>query len=240
MKLTVVGSSSSGNSYVLESTTGEQLCIEAGKPLSEVKKIARLKRSKCVGMIISHAHGDHCKYVKYFLKAGIDVYSTTHVAQDVCVGVVGMETEKTYYLGEFCVTPFLVEHDVPCLSFLIYHKEMGSLYFFTDCYNMKAAIRGVNTFLCECNYEDYLLYNAVNEGVTIASLADRIRLSHLSEAHAIEFLQDCEADKSAKQIVLIHGSSKHLNPEKAISRFQQVIGVPTYYAKPGLSINLLK
>lgn len=239
MRLTIVGSSSSGNSYVLESTKGDQLCIEAGRPLNEIKKVAKLKRSKCVGVVISHAHGDHCKYAKDFIKAGIDVYSTIHVANDICIGAVGMG-DRTYHLGEFSVTPISVEHDVPCLSFLIHHNEMGTLYFFTDCYNMKAAIRGIKTFLCECNYEDGLLCKAVNEGKTIASLADRIRLSHLSEAHAIEFLQDCEAEKTAKQIVLIHGSSKHLNSEKSISRFQQVIGVPTYYAKPGLSINLLK
>lgn len=57
MKLTVVGSSSMGNSYVLESDSGEQLCIEAGRPIQEAKKIAKLKTSKCVGMVISHAHG---------------------------------------------------------------------------------------------------------------------------------------------------------------------------------------
>lgn len=239
MKLTIVGSSSGGNSYVLESTAGEQLCIEAGRPIREVRKIANLKTSKCVGVVISHAHGDHAKYARDFLKAGIEVWSTIHLAAQV-VGVIGMSPEETYRIGEFSVTPLDVKHDIPCLSFLIHHKEMGTLYFFTDCYNMKSAIRGVKTFLCECNYEDGLLCKAVNEGVTIASLADRIRLSHLSLAHAVEFLQDCEAEKSAKQIVLIHGSSKHLNPEKAISRFQQVIGVPTYYAKPGLSINLLK
>lgn len=57
MKLTVVNSSSAGNAYVLESNSGEQLCIEAGRPVKEVKEIANLKTSKCVGMVISHAHG---------------------------------------------------------------------------------------------------------------------------------------------------------------------------------------
>lgn len=239
MKLTVVNSSSAGNAYVLESNSGEQLCIEAGRPIKEVKEIANLKTSKCVGMVISHAHGDHAKYAKDFLKAGIDVYSTIHLA-DKTLGVIGMQPEETYHLGEFSVTPLYVKHDVPCLSFLIHHKEIGTLYFFTDCYNMKTAIRGVSTFLCECNYEDGLLIKAVNEGKTIASQADRIRLSHLSEAHAIEFLQDCEAEKSATQIILIHGSARHLNPEQAISKFQRVLGIPTYYAKKGLSIQLIK
>lgn len=57
MKLIVVNSNSLGNSYVLESSNGQQLCIEAGRPLKEVKKVANLKTSKCVGVIISHSHG---------------------------------------------------------------------------------------------------------------------------------------------------------------------------------------
>ena len=57
MKLIVIGSSSLGNSYLLEADDGQQLCIEAGRPLREVKKVANLKTSKCVGVIISHSHG---------------------------------------------------------------------------------------------------------------------------------------------------------------------------------------
>lgn len=57
MKLIVVNSNSQGNSYVLEASNGQQLCIEAGRPLLEVKKVANLKTSKCVGVIISHSHG---------------------------------------------------------------------------------------------------------------------------------------------------------------------------------------
>lgn len=57
MKLIVVNSNSLGNAYVLEASNGQQLCIEAGRTLQEVKKVANLKTSKCVGVIISHSHG---------------------------------------------------------------------------------------------------------------------------------------------------------------------------------------
>lgn len=239
MRLTVVSSGSRGNSYVLESTSGEQLCIEAGRSIKEVRKVANLKTSRCVGVVVSHAHGDHARYVKDFLRAGIDVYSTAHLADSV-PGVVRVATGQTYAMGEFGVTPIRVEHDIPTLGFLIHHVECGTIFFATDCYNLHQYIRGCATYMMECNYEDGLLSSAVRDGKTIASQADRIRLSHLSQAHAIEFLQECKAERSAKQVVLIHGSSRHLLPEQAISKFQQVLGIPTYYAKPGLSINLLK
>lgn len=57
MKLITINTGSRGNSYLLEADDGQQLCIEAGRPLKEAKKIANLKTSKCVGVIISHSHG---------------------------------------------------------------------------------------------------------------------------------------------------------------------------------------
>lgn len=183
--------------------------------------------------------GDHAKYVKEFIKAGVDAYSTPDLAEKTCGVIIPMTKEKSYQMGNFTVTPISVLHDVECYAYLIHHPSYGSIYFFTDAYNMKQSVRGCRTYMCEVNYEDGLLEKAVNEGKTIASQADRIRLSHMSLAHGIQFLQQCEVEKSAHQIVLIHGSSRHLNPEKAVSKFQQVLGVPTYYARPHLEINLM-
>lgn len=150
-----------------------------------------------------------------------------------------MVKEKAYQIGDFSVTPLEVQHDVECYAYLIHYPSYGSIYFFTDAYNMKQAIRGCKCYMCEANYEDGLLEKAINEGKTAVSQADRIRLSHMSLAHAVQFMQECEAEKSAHQIVLIHGSSRHLNPDIAVNKFQQVLGVPTYYAHAGLTLNLI-
>lgn len=181
--------------------------------------------------------GDHCKYAKEFIKAGIDVYSCNSVADKIS-GISRVEAGKTYSIGKFRVTPFEVSHDCEDYGYIIYHPEVGSIFFASDCYNLKQAIRGCSVYLMECNYEDEILRKEVSEGRTIASQADRIRLSHMSQSHAIEFLQCCEADKSARKIILIHGSARHLFPNAAVSKFQQVLGVPTYYAKAGLVVNL--
>lgn len=238
MKLIIVGSSSRGNSYVLTASDGQQLCIEAGRPLQEIRKVAKLKTAKCAGVLVSHAHSDHCKYVSDFLRAGISVYSTSDLTASH-PEVNAVFEARTYGIGDFRVTPIKVKHDIPCLSYLVHHKEMGTLWFFTDCYTMPNVVKNVNTFLCECNYEDSLLDRAVQEGKTPHSQADRIRLSHMSLAHAAELLQRCEAGKTAMQIILIHGSSRHLNSVSAVTKFEQVIGVPTFYAKAGLEIDLM-
>lgn len=238
MRLIVIGSSSSGNSYALQSDSGEILLIEAGVPFSEVRRCIGYKTSKVVGCIVSHAHQDHAKYAKGYLKAGIVVSSNKDVANKM-LGVYTMYEGITFHFGDFSVTPFAVEHDVKNFGYLIHYPSFGTVFFATDCYNLHAYVKNCRCYLMECNYEDGHLRKAVMDGKTLASQADRIRLSHMSQAHAIEFLQKCEAEKSARQIVLIHGSSRHLNPDEAVSKFQQVIGIPTYYAMPNMELELM-
>lgn len=238
MKLIIIGSTSKGNGYALQADTGEILLLEAGVPLKEVKEAIGYQTSKVVGCVISHVHGDHCKYAKEYLKAGITVSSNEDVAQKI-LGVNTMYEDITFHFGEFSVTPFPVEHDVKNFGYLIYHPEVGSIFFATDCYNLHFALRGCRAYLAECNYSDELLNKAIQEGRTIRSQADRIRLSHMSLEHCVSWLHQCEAEKSAKQIVLIHGSARHLNSTEAATKVQKEFGIPVFYAKKGLMINLM-
>lgn len=241
MELITIGSSSAGNAYALRAGNGEILLLEAGIPFKEVKRAIGYKTSKVVACLVSHRHQDHAKYIPEYVKAGITVYSNDNVSSsfpDCCVKPLTCGATSSF--GGFRATPFWVEHDddAPNYGYLVHHDESGTLFFATDCYNMRQIICGCTTYLCECNYEDGLLNKAVDKGRTMASQADRIRLSHMSLAHGVQFLQYCHAWKTAKQIILIHGSSRHLDPDKAVSKFQQVLGVPTFYARPKMIINL--
>ena len=80
---------------------------------------------------------------------------------------------------------------------------------------------------------------AVREGRTVASQADRIRLSHMSLKHCIEYLKMCEADKTARTITLIHASGRHLDKKHAELAVAGQTGVPTWVAKQGLEIVLM-
>lgn len=55
MKLTIVGSGSSGNSYVLENES-EILLIEAGMPLKKVQEYINFNIKKIKGLLVSHEH----------------------------------------------------------------------------------------------------------------------------------------------------------------------------------------
>jgi len=55
MKLKVIGSGSTGNSYILENNT-EALLIEAGVSFKKVKEALNFNMGNIVGMLVSHAH----------------------------------------------------------------------------------------------------------------------------------------------------------------------------------------
>ena len=56
MKLHIIGSSSAGNCYILQSEDNSSLIIEGGVNLKDVKKVLNFDISKVAGVIISHEH----------------------------------------------------------------------------------------------------------------------------------------------------------------------------------------
>lgn len=78
MKLHILGSSSSGNSYILEASDGV-LIIECGLPFIEVKKAIDFKIGRIVGAIVTHQHGDHAKYIAEYLKSAVRVCALKEV-----------------------------------------------------------------------------------------------------------------------------------------------------------------
>ena len=56
MILKVLGSSSTGNCYLLQSSEGETLIIECGVHLKEIKKALNFNIRNVAGVLISHEH----------------------------------------------------------------------------------------------------------------------------------------------------------------------------------------
>lgn len=240
MELTVIGSSSRGNCYALQSST-ETLVLEAGCKLASFKKTFDYKYKPIIGVLVSHSHGDHCKYVKEFSHLGATIYSTPDVIS--LYGIenfdVAMKEGKTYQVGSFRVTPFSLYHDVPCFGYLIWHKEMGSLFFATDTFALPVCPKNVDHWLIEANYDDDILQENVENGMINPKQADRIRISHLSLANTINILQLSEADKS-KDITLIHLSSRNSDAKAFTDAVTAEFGAPTHVAKKGLKVNISK
>jgi phosphoribosyl 1,2-cyclic phosphodiesterase len=242
MKLIVINSNSTGNAYALDSGS-EILLLEAGMKMADVKRAIDFRLADVVGCLVSHEHGDHAKYATEYAKFGVNVYGPQDIAdkkQFPYDRYHALTAEKTYHIGSFDVVPFQNYHDVPIFGYLIQQPDMGVALFSTDSYKIGMTLRGIEHFLIEANYEDSLLKENVRNGSVSKAQSDRIMLSHMSLNYCIDYLRDCEAEKSAKTITLCHLSERNSDPAIFRNTVAGAFGVPTYIAQRGTTIELNK
>ena len=240
MKLRCLGSGSSGNCYLLEASDGV-LIIEAGIPLMEVKKALRFDLSKVRGCLISHRHNDHAKYVNDFLMAGIRVLALKDVfeSHDIRIAAFNKEIEPKhgYIVGGFKVFTLSIAHDVPCLGFIIEHREMGRLLFITDTMMVEYVVPRLNHIMIEANYSDDILDYNIENGITPAGMRDRLLHSHMELNTTRDFLLANDLSE-VHEIILIHLSGNNSNPEDFSWFISRETGKLTYVAKKGFEIDI--
>lgn len=238
MELAVIGSSSKGNGYVLNGTS-EALCIEAGTKLMETKKALGFDLRKVRGCIVTHSHNDHSRYAKEYADSGIRVLALADVleAKGITRNGLAVTLGNAYKLGGFTVMPFAVQHDVPCVGYLIKHSECGKVVFITDTYACGYRFKGVNNYLLEANYSDEILEANIAAGRVSAGMRDRLLTSHFELSNSIHFLQTSDCTMLQK-VVLIHLSNGNSNESQFVQQVREAIGKPVYAAKSGMVIPL--
>jgi phosphoribosyl 1,2-cyclic phosphodiesterase len=241
MKLKVLGSSSKGNLYIMESES-QVLLIEAGIRLSEVKKAIGFDVSKIVGCLVSHEHGDHAAYINDFTKATIDVYCSRGTAINFNVH---HRLHKIYagslvQIGEFKVLPFDVRHDAAePFGFLINHPESGNILFLTDSFYSEFTFKDLNNIILEVNYDKEILEANIQSGRLNKKIKNRIITSHMSLDTAKELLAANDLTK-VNNIILIHLSDGNSNAVSFKREIEQAIGKTVTVADCGTEILLNK
>jgi len=239
MILKVLGSSSTGNGYILENDT-EALIIEAGMRLITVKKALNFNISKVVGCLVTHQHGDHAKYLKEYLKTGITVLSSREVFASLNDLVYSCWAKtvlpgKGYKIGNFKIIPFEAHHDVPCLGFLISHPETGSILFLTDSFMSDYTFSNLSHIMIECNYADDILDRNIQSGSVFPGMRPRLMSTHME-------LETCKGVIKANDlskvinIVLVHLSSQNSDEARFVTEIQRVSGKPVYAARKGMNL----
>lgn len=222
MKLHCLGSGSSGNCWIIEDDK-ESLVIDAGVSFDEVKKALDFNTSKIAAVLVSHSHGDHCKFAGQFRKYGVPVYQP--------------EQEETIVFGGFSIGCHEVYHDVPNYLFYIAHRKFGTLLYVTDTNEIPYTFEGLNHLIIEANYDPGLVENHVLSGRLNAHLSARIANSHMSIETLETWLQGCDLSQ-VHTITLCHLSSGNSDARSFKSRIERVTGKPVRIAKKGLSITL--
>lgn len=223
MKLKVLGSGSSGNCYILESDA-EALIIEAGLPFMEVKKALDFNVRKIVGVVVSHSHGDHSKFIREYGKAGIPIFNPYSKEIACPLSVVKY--------GEFGIKAFRLVHDVPCYGFFIQHSNIGKLIYASDTEYIKYRFKRLNHILVEANYSDDLIDNeAVNR--------EHVLRGHMSLRTALDFIS-INDNPSLRNVVLLHLSDNNADSVQFLQKTEKTVryGADCHIAKKGLEVDL--
>lgn len=236
MDLTVLGSSSSGNGYIIQSDD-EAIILEAGIHPSKAKQVLSFNTEKVKGCFVSHVHGDHCKFISLYEKT-FPVFANRHVIEtkklrQTTEAIAG----KGIRVGNFKVLPFNAFHDVPCLGYYIHHPDIGYLLFLTDSFMSENIFKEVNHFLVECNYSDEALQLAIEAGHTHSSMRRRLMTTHMELNTTERFLLSHDLSK-VYNIILIHLSKFNSDRKQFSDTLTSSTGRSITIADSGLEISL--
>ena len=240
MTLTILGSNSEGNGYILHNDT-EALVLECGMRFSQVQKALNFNTSKLVAALITHEHGDHSKYISEFEKRGIAIHAsagTFEMLNRNSKNILQHGVSKK--IGNFTIIPFNVKHDVKePIGFFIHHAEMGNVVFATDTYYLPFTFENVNHWMIECNYRKDILDKNCPAGSFKKVLRDRTLESHMSYHTCLTALKANDLSQTIN-IVLIHLSDGNSNAREFKEGIQLETGKSVTIAGKGVEVNFNK
>lgn len=255
MVLSIIGSGSKGNGYVLQNEN-EALVIEAGVSFSKLSETVSHNLMKISGCIITHEHGDHAKHADKYIKSGIEIFMSkgtndimkkgetkaSCLSEHVQTSI--LEKEKIKKIGRFSVIPFKVKHDAEePLGFVINHPEIGNVLFVTDTYYIteqdykEFSFININHFIIEANYCDTIVKRNFSLGKIHPANYYRLFKSHMSIQSTLKILKMNDISK-CRNIVLIHLSDRNSDAASFKKQVEMQTGIPTVIAEPNVELNL--
>ena len=236
MKLTVLGSGSTGNAVLI--VAGEtRVLVDAGLSAKEIARRLSLVGEdvhRLDGVLVTHEHGDHVGGLRVLLRS---VDCPVYISARTCDAYVSerinlandefrkraaalnnrveqIESSKDFRIGEIDFHPFTIPHDaVDNFGFTATHQgvKIATLMDFGHITTLiSEQLRGCAAIVMESNHSRDMLKACDSYPW---ELKQRIlsRLGHLSNEDVAEWLSD-GFDGSARHIVLAHLSQRANNP----------------------------
>ena len=249
MKLLCLGSSSSGNCYILTSSARESLIIECGHITTgiSIDKALSFDYSGVVGCLVSHKHADHCGGADKLMQRGVSICTHAEVIDNLSIlkSVYARQLKEKAWnaIGAYKVYPLPLKHcnpdgsDCKCWGFIIEHGEMGRMLFATDTVVFPYRLPKLNHIFIEANYDDETLQYNIENGIEDAGKRNRLLVSHLELSATAQAIKAQDLT-NVNEVVLLHLSARNSNSTAFAEYLSQLTGLPTYIARPGVEIDL--
>jgi phosphoribosyl 1,2-cyclic phosphodiesterase len=226
VRLTILGSGSSGNCAYLEA--GEtRILVDAGFSLRQLRqRLASIGRApeNLTGVFITHEHSDHIQGAAALSqKLHIPLYCN-RFTREAAESQAGLrldcrvfETGSTVELGEICVETFSIPHDAQEPVGYLLRTSSGNIGIVTDLGHatrlVLERIKSANVLLLESNHDIKMLQDCPHRPW---SLKQRIlgRHGHLSNEAAAEAIQQIVSSE-LRHLYLGHLSRECNRPELA-------------------------
>jgi phosphoribosyl 1,2-cyclic phosphodiesterase len=241
LRITILGSGSSGNCTLLETDT-TRLLVDAGFSKKEtLRRLAEAGRDvdRLDGIVISHEHRDHIGSLAQVLgRWHTTVYlneathtevmrilpETSHKRLD---RVEHIRAGQRFLVGDIEVSPFAIPHDAVDPLGFTFRANGTKVAIVTDLGYLpelvKVHLRDSDCLMLESNHDLEML----KVGPYPWDLKQRVmsRTGHLSNHTVSEFLADAEAfDARARYVVLAHLSEINNNPDVARISAEEALG----------------
>lgn len=173
---------------------------------------------------------DHAKYIKDFVKMGIDTYSSRETFE--VVGATGHRTHvindgDIFTVGTSTILAFSVKHDFPNSFGFLIANDKEKILFITDLAYSRHRFAGITRLIIEANFSEKIVKGRLERGEIDQFRVDRLIRSHMS----IERVKDLIGANSwpgLKEVHLIHLSDGNSSEEIFKNEIQKIIGVPVY------------
>ena len=241
LRITILGSGSSGNCTLLETDT-TRLLVDAGLGKKEtLRRLAAVGRDvdRLDGIVISHEHTDHIGSLAQVLGQWRTTVYLNEVTHSEVLRILPETSHKRlnrvehiragqrFVVGDIEVSPFSIPHDaVDPLGFTFRASGMKAAIV-TDLGYLpelvKVHLRESDCLMLESNHDLEML----KVGPYPWHVKQRVmsRTGHLSNHTVSEFLADAEAfDAHARFVILAHLSENNNNPDVARITAEEALG----------------
>jgi phosphoribosyl 1,2-cyclic phosphodiesterase len=222
MRVTVLGSGSTGNSTLVEADDTRVLIDVgfSGRSLEARLRAVAVEPESITAIVITHDHGDHTRGMGVLARRfGLPLYLTAATRQACSALLNGREDVRGYAssaafdIGSLRIEPFLTVHDaVDPVAITVQHRATGTrLGIATDLgrptATVRAALAGCHMLVLEANHDEIML----REGPYPWSVKQRIASSHGHLSNRAAGRLACELHHAALHTIVLAHLSESCN-----------------------------